>query len=419
MQITYKHVDEITPYTNNPRHNEDAVEIVANSIREFGFKNPIILDDDGEIIAGHTRLLAAKSLGLEEVPCIVASDLTPEQVKAFRLADNKTAEIAGWDFELLEQELAEIDYIDMAEFGFELDEVETIDFDEEEDIPEVPEEPVTQPGDLYRLGEHYLICGDATKAATLKKLIQKETIDLIQTDPPYNAGIVGRTEEELTILNDNMDEQQFIDFIGAAFIHAQEYLKPGGAYYVWHSATKEPSFRAGLGKANLEPRYQLIWVKNTIVMGRGDYHWQHEPCFYGWKEGATHYFTADRTQSTVFREQDPPKLRTMTKEQLIEYAKELEEQLQPTNSTILFYDKPAASREHPTSKPLKMIAQQIINSSRKGERVLDMFAGSGTTLIACERTGRKAYVAELDPAYCDVIVQRWEALTGQSAELLT
>lgn len=417
VKILYKKIDELVPYANNPRHNDGAVDAVAESIKEFGFKVPIIIDEDGEIIAGHTRLKASKKLGMEEVPCIVASDLTPEQVKAFRLADNKVGELATWDFELLESELEAIESFDMVDFGFDESEIkenfEDDNFNLEEELEEAAEkEPITKRGDIYKLGEHFLICGDATNGDDIKKIANPDGVDLVVTDPPYNVDYVGKTKDKLKIKNDSFEDEEFFTFLEKAFENIKHFLKPGGAYYIWKADSKKSVFSEVLKKVGIEEKQNLIWVKNCLVLGRQDYHWKHEPCLYGWKEGAAHYFIDEFTNTTVY--DDAPNLARMSKEELKDYVKTLLSVIED-RTTILREDKPSSSRLHPTMKPVPLIAKQIKNSSRKGEIVLDIFGGSGTTLIACEQTGRKARLVELDPVYCDVIVKRWEEFTGEKA----
>lgn len=417
MNIAYKNVNDLIPYINNPRDNDAAVDAVASSIKNFGFKVPIVVDSDNEIIAGHTRLKAAQKLGLQEVPTIVAEDLTENQVRAFRLADNKVSELAEWDQELLDNELQDIAGIDMAEFGFDLLpdlEVEGVDEDDwDEELDEGPAR--SKPGDIYQLGEHRVMCGDSTDPEDVKKLTDGKLVDLIVTDPPYNVAYVGKTADALTIDNDEMDEGNFELFLTDAFTAMAEVLKPGGAFYIWHAESTAHQFIKGLEAADLTFRQKLIWVKNTMVLGRQDYHWKHEPCFYGWKDGAAHYFTSDRTQVTVI--EDKPNINTMNKDQLVQYAKDLQILLDG-GSTILREDKPAASTFHPTMKPVKLIARNIVNSSKRGEIVLDIFGGSGSTLIASEQLKRTSYTMELDPKYVDVIIDRYEEFTGVEAVLV-
>jgi DNA modification methylase len=384
-KIEYWPLAEIKPYPKNPRINDDAVAYVANSIKEFGFRSPIVVDKAGVIIAGHTRLKAAKKLGLKEAPVIVADDLSDEQVKALRLADNKTAEAAEWDLNLLDQEISEIADIDMSDFGFELDEepsdaAEAVDddFEEPEDI-----EPIAKRGQIYRLGEQTLMCGDSTNENDVKKLIGGEQVDLLITDPPYNVAYEGKTSDRLRIENDSMDSNSFYDFLHAAFTNAANNMMPGAAFYIWYAPSSVVEFCRAAEDAGLLIKEELIWNKNTMVLGRQDYQWKHEPCLYGWKEGASHHWYSDRKQTTV-----------------------------------LDFDKPAASRLHPTMKPIPLFDYQIKNSSKPGDRVLDLFGGSGTTLMACQQNGRKSYTMEYDPHYVDIIIKRWEDFTGEKAELI-
>lgn len=391
MNIIQKAVSELKEYEYNPRNNDGAVQAVADSIEQFGFKVPIIIDSAGIIIAGHTRKKAAERLGLASVPCIVADDLTPEQIKAFRLADNKTGEIAEWDFDLLEKELAELTAfdVDMSLFGFDESLFDSFDidtaleadeeFDVEKEIAEI-DEPITREGDIWVLGNHRLICGDSTKSETIKKLMDGKEADLLLTDPPYNVSYEGGTQDKLTIQNDNMSDTAFYEFLKAAFTTADTVMREGAGFYIWHADSEGLNFRKACNYAGWKVRQCLIWAKNSIVLGRQDYQWKHEPCLYGWKSGAAHYFIDDRTQSTV-----------------------------------LEYNKPLRNGEHPTMKPLSMISRLVHNSSKKGEIVLDTFGGSGTTLVACDELDRVCYMCELDPKYCDVIIKRWETLTGEKA----
>ncbi len=414
MQIEWINTDDLVPYENNPRNNDAAVRAVAESIKQFSFKVPIVIDKDNVIVCGHTRLRAAQLLQLDTVPCIKADDLTPEQVQAFRLADNKTAELAEWDDDLLAVELAQLKDFDMAAFGFEeLDDAP--DIDEIDDDPEAMAEEITEPttqlGDIWQLGAHRLICGDSTDKAVVSKLMDGEKADLLLTDPPYNVGYTGKTADALTIQNDEMSDNDFFDFLVKAFTAARDNLRAGGAFYIWHADLQGLNFRKALTAAGFELRQCLIWVKNTIVLGRQDYQWQHEPCLYGWKDGAAHYFTDSRTESNVF--EDRININKLSKDEMKALLKELLADKQST--TVIHEDKPSASVEHPTMKPLKLLARQIRNSTRQGEKVLDTFGGSGSTLLTCEQLGRVCYTVELDPKYCDVIIKRYEELTGDKA----
>lgn len=422
MQIYDKPIGWLTPYENNPRNNDEAVEPVANSISEFGFKVPIVATSDGEIINGHTRWKAAKKLKLKTVPVIIADDLTEEQVRAFRLADNKVAEIAQWDIELLLDEIENINNVDMALFGFTDSDYTLDDFDDEDGDADVLSEEKNesegeQPssvsyGDIYQLGRHRLMCGDSTSTGDMKELIDGEKIDLYVTDPPYNVAYEGKTEEAMTIKNDSMDDASFRQFLRDAFSVADQHLKPGGAFYIWHADSEGLNFRAAVKETGWLLKQNLVWVKNSIVLGRQDYQWKHEPCLYGWKDGASHYFVDNRSLSTVI-EEDEDNLKEMTKGELISYIKTMQE----NSPTSIFYeDKPVRSDIHPTMKPLKLIARCVLNSSKKGERVLDSFNGGGSTLMVCEKTERIYYGMELDPIYVERTIKRWEEETGLQAE---
>ena len=384
MNIVQKTLDELIPYENNPRDNDDAVDYVAESIKEFGFKVPIIIDKDNVIVAGHTRYKACKKLGINEVPCIIADDLTEEQIKAFRLADNKVAEIATWDFEKLDLELSTLD-MDMELFGFEpYEDTEPQEVVEDDYEVEVPEEPKAKYGDIYQLGKHRLMCGDSTSIDDVSKLMNGDTVDLLITDPPYNVNYEGATKDKLTIMNDKMDNDNFRQFLLDAFTCADSVMKAGAAFYIWHADSEGYNFRGACYDVGWTVRQCLIWNKNSLVLGRQDYHWKHEPCLYGWKDGASHNWYGDRKQTTV-----------------------------------LDFDRPSRNAEHPTMKPIPLFDYQIQNNTKKGDIVLDLFGGSGTTLMACEQSGRTCYINELDPKYVDVIINRWEQFTGEKAVLVS
>jgi DNA modification methylase len=371
MQVVMKKISSLLEYDNNPRHNEEAIEAVANSIREFGFKVPIVISSDNVIIAGHTRLKASVLLGLEEVPCIIADDLNDEQIKAFRLADNKTAELATWDLSKLEEELSHMD-MDMLQFGFEEMEELLPDNASDDDFDitdEIPEEPFSQQGDIYELGPHRLMCGDSTDSQQVAILLDGNEVDMIFTDPPYNVDYEGTAGK---IKNDKMEDDSFYLFLYEAFSNMFEHTKPGGAIYVCHADTEGLNFRNAFKNAGYKLAECLIWVKNALVLGRQDYHWRHEPILYGWKEGAAHYFVDDRTQDTIWE-----------------------------------YNKPKKNEEHPTMKPLELVGKAISNSSRRHESILDLFGGSGSTMIAADQLDRKSFLMELDERFVDVIVKRY------------
>lgn len=387
IKIIEKDVDELIPYENNARINDKAIDIVANSIQEFGFKNPCIIDGNNVLVAGHTRVEACKKLGIKKVPCIVADDLTEEQIKAFRIADNSSAQVAEWDMQKLMTELETIDY-DMSKYGLaeQMEEIEKIidaNKEAEEDDYEMPDDIQIRikAGEVWQLGRHRLMCGDSTKKEDVEKLMGGNLADLVVTDPPYNVSYEGKTEDALTIENDSMSSEEFLNFLNFAFANLHDNLKEGGVFYIWFASREHINFETALNMNNLKVRQELVWVKNTLILGRQDYQWKTEPCLYGWKEGASHYWGNDRKQTNV-----------------------------------LEFNKPARNGVHPTMKPVDLIAYQIKNSSKKDELVLDLFAGSGTTLIACEELGRKANVMEYDEKYATAIIERWEKLTGKKAE---
>lgn len=428
LKIVYKSVEDLIPYADNPRKNDKAVDLVAESIQQVGFKNPIITDGDGVIIAGHTRLKAARKLGMKMVPVIVADDLTPEQAKMYRLADNKTGEAAEWDTEKLDKELEELYQagIDMSAFGFEPLRVEVADVVDDDFEPEVPEEPRCKRGQLWAMGRHRLMVGDSTSPEDLKVLLENAggSVDLVVTDPPYNVDYDSkekallrfrpnaRVEEDKQtgIENDATDAGAFIEFLTKAFELIKQALKPGGAFYIWLAATKTSEFLQAAAAAGLNIHQHLVWVKNHFVLGFSDYKWQHEPCLYGWTEGAAHYFNRSSFPSTVNQKELP----NMKKEELVEII----QKLLNDQTDVIRQDKPVKSDLHPTMKPVELFAGLIANSSQKGESVLDLFGGSGTTVIAAEQLGRTAYVMELEPKYASVILDRYEQFTGQKPELL-
>jgi DNA modification methylase len=376
IQIIYKKVGELRPYKNNPRKNDAAVEYVAKSIQQFGFKNPIILGKNDEIVCGHTRLKAALQLGLTEVPCIYASDLTDEQIRAYRLADNKTAERATWDDALLAVELDELNF-DMTAFGFDpirLDPKEDENFDIDKALEE---ESFVQMGDVWTLGRHRLVCGDSTKAEDFAQLMNGKRSNLCLTDPPYNASYQGGTG--MTIMNDKMSSEAFYSFLLAAFTNIYNSLVDGGAFYAFHSDAEKVNFYNATVNAGFHYSTTCIWAKNSLVIGRMDYQMQHEPVIYGFKDTAKHKWYSDRKQTTIWE-----------------------------------FDRPTRSKLHPTTKPIPLICYPIQNSSAPNEIVLDAFGGSGSTLIACEQTDRICFTMELDPRYASVIVKRYAEMAGNN-----
>ena len=391
MQIKLAEISNIKPYENNPRKlSEQAIEKVAMSLKEYGFRQPIVVDKDMVIVAGHTRFRASKKLGLKQVPISVIDNLSEEQINAYRIADNRTAEESEWDNELLKMEIKELEAKDfkLDLLGFNDEQLNNILFEEkqgltdEDEVPEAPEEPISKLGDIWKLGNHRVVCGDSTKVKTYEKLCGETKVDLYLTDPPYNVSYEGKTKDKLTIQNDKQTDDEFIQFLSQAFVSADSVLKMGGAFYIWHSDSEGLNFRLACIEAKWKLRQTLIWSKNSMVMGRQDYHWQHEPCLYGWKEGSSHSWYSDRKQTTIIK-----------------------------------YDRPTKSKLHPTMKPVGLIEYLVKNSSKQEDIILDSFLGSGSTLIACEKQSRVCYGVELDPIYCDVIVKRWENFTGKKAEI--
>ena len=425
MHIEYLAPEALTPYAKNAKeHTDKQVEQIANSIRELGFRQPLVVDRDGVVIIGHGRLLAAKRMGLERVPCVRADDLNEAQARALRLADNKLNESA-WIEPLRDEELAALaEEIDMSQFGFDdvLEEMaEAVDVVEDEP-PELPEEPRARLGDVYRLGEHRLMCGDSTDAEAVQALMDGEVADLMVTDPPYNINLTGGGIDDEKrrvchgIQNDAFDKMEdYEKFLTKAIVAGNTALRNGAAFYVWYASKCHTANESAIQRAGLEAHQQLIWVKTQAILGRNDYHWQHECCLYGWKSGAAHYFTDSRAESTVI-EDEGVKLSTLKKGELIELCEKLLGQHKA--GTVLRADKPTAAEMHPTVKPQALLAPLIRNSSKPGWKVLDLFGGSGSTLIACEQLGRRCFMMELDPRYVDVIVDRWEKFTGRKAEKL-
>ena len=450
MKINLIGIDLIKPYDKNPRKNDAAVEKVAASLKEFGFQQPIVVDKDGIIIAGHTRFKAAKFLGLSKVPVLYATGLSVAQVKAYRLADNKTSEFAEWDGELLDLELLDLKefQFDMAQFGFDsgksVGEVVEDDFDLEGELENIVE-PAAKKGEIWKLGRHRLLCGDSTSILDVDKLMAGEMADLLLTDPPYNVDYEAKEKSlqnfrsnkrvdrngNTKIDNDKIGDIKFRQFLLEAFTNAKCALKPGAAFYIWHADTQGNNFRNACIDAGLQVRQCIIWVKNNIVIGRQDHQWRHEPCLYGWNEGAVHKWYGGRKQQTVIQDRegvtitkldaDTTQIMLNTGLQRIVFNVKDYEMLDFTDgvgTSVWNVDKPLKSSEHGTMKPIKLCERSIKNSTLEGDLVLDLFGGSGSTLMACEQMGRTCYMMELNPTYIDVIVKRWEEFTKQKAELI-
>lgn len=394
MEIVYKTLGELTPYENNPRNNDNAVEYVKNSIERFGFKVPMVIDKNNVIVAGHTRYKAALELDMAKVPCVVADDLTDDEIRAFRLADNKVAEFAEWDFELRDEELEMIS-MDMEQFGFDMSEISIDDREAEEDDYDFEKEvePRTKRGDVFQLGDHRLMCGDSSSEEDVNILTIGGGVygDMVFTDPPYGVSIgdknkmldsfqkAGRVTKN--IANDTLPADKLYDLLKKCFTLLREHCKDDASYYVTSPQGGEIGLMMMMMRdSGLEVRHNLIWKKNaaTFSMGRLDYDYQHEPIFYTWTK--SHHFYGEGYKTTIWE-----------------------------------FDKPRKCDLHPTMKPIPLIVEAIKNSTKQGDVVIDIFGGSGSTLIACEETGRKCLMMELDPHYCDVIIDRWEAYTGEKA----
>ncbi|MFG0327796.1 MAG: DNA modification methylase [Phycisphaerales bacterium JB037] len=433
MKIELRPLADITPYENNPRINDGAVDAVAASLREFGFRQPIVVDTEGVIVCGHTRYKAALKLGLEKAPVHVAKDLSPAQIKAYRIADNKSGELAEWNFDLLPIELGELQAMefDLASLGFDEKELTKLlnagrnaGLTDPDEVPSPPDEATTRPGDLWILGKHRLLCGDSSIATDLDRLLDGEVIHLVNTDPPYNVKVEPRSNNAIAVGNSSFSKQQgkaqthhqkldlarhpekakptgskmrakdrplandfvtddaFDALLLAWFGNAARVLKPGGSFYIWGGYANLGNYPGPLDACGLYFSQGIVWDKQHPVLTRKDFMGAFEICFYGWKEGAGHNFYG------------------------------------PNNATDLWHVKKVnpQSMVHLTEKPVELAARAIQYSSKPGENVLDLFGGSGSTMIACEQQGRRGFLMELDPLYCDVIVQRWEAFTGKKAE---
>lgn len=376
--------EKLVPYVNNARtHSAEQIMKLRSSLREFGFINPIIIDKDYNIIAGHGRLMAAKDEGIREVPCVFVDYLTEAQKKAYILADNRMALDAGWDEELLKVEIEALqaEDFDLGLTGFDEKELASF-FDADNDVheddfdvdAELEKPPATKTGDVWLLGRHRLVCGDSTKEETYTTLMKGEQANLVVTDPPYNVNYQGTAGK---IKNDNLQNDQFYTFLLSAFTCMEKAMAKDASIYVFHADTEGLNFRKAFDAAGFYLSGTCIWKKQSLVLGRSPYQWQHEPCLYGWKKNGKHQWYSDRKQTTIWE-----------------------------------FDKPQKNGDHPTMKPVPLIAYPIKNSSMTNCIVLDPFGGSGSTLIACEQTGRICRTIELDEKYCDVIVKRYIEQVG-------
>ncbi len=388
-QMQLVEISKLIPYINNARtHSKEQITKLRSSLREFGFINPVIIDNEYNVIAGHGRIEAAKQENITEVPCVFVEYLTPAQKRAYIIADNRMAMDAGWDEELLKIEIEALqsEAFDIDLTGFEEQEIADL-FDTEEEVQEddfdisgeLSKPIITKKGDLWLLGNHRLICGDSTKEETYPILMNGKKANLVVTDPPYNVNYEANAGK---IKNDNMDSNQFYQFLLSAFLNMKEAMENDASIYVFHADTEGLNFRKAFADAGFYLSQTCIWKKQSLVFGRSPYQWQHEPCLFGWKKNGKHQWYSDRKQTTIWE-----------------------------------FDKPNKSDDHPTMKPVPLIAYTIKNSSMSNCIVLDPFGGSGSTLIACEQTNRICYSIELDEKYCDVIVKRYIEQIGSSQKV--
>ena len=388
-------IDDLKSDHKNARRRTDrSSSLIAESLKRYGAARSIVIDEDGRILAGNGTVEGAKKAGIgklriietegDELIAVRRSGLTEDQKVGLALADNRSSDLSEWDNDMLRKLSEEHDLKPWFEDDELLAEVlDTVDGNTDpDDVPEPPADPITKLGDLWILGNHSLLCGDSTDTIALGRLMAGLNADLWLTDPPYNVNYEGKTSDALKIQNDSMKDGEFRQFLHDIYVAANCYLRAGAVFYIWHADSEGYNFRGAANDVGWKVRQCLIWLKSCLVMGRQDYQWKHEPCLYGWTEGAAHYWSSDRKQTT-----------------------------------ILEFDKPRRNKEHPTMKPVDLFEYQMANSTKQGDIVLDSFGGSGTTLIAAERIHRKARLMELDPAYCDVIVKRWEDFTGKIAIL--
>ncbi|MBO4520307.1 MAG: DNA modification methylase [Alphaproteobacteria bacterium] len=429
-------IETVIPYQSNPRDNSAAVEKVAESLLECGWCNSIAVESlkNPVIAAGHTRLQAALKIGLKRVPVQPLDHLPPEKIRLYRILDNRTSEFSTWKADLLKQEIDALTAanFDMVKFGFSDADLNAIlaDQDPISSGKTDPEKiPVllgggdrSQPGKIYQLGRHILICGDATNAATVAKVTGGNPVDLWITDPPYNVDYSGKNEmlnrsrkgnsNQTPIENDAMTDAAFQDFLNKSFAAATAAMKPGAVFYIFHADLNGIFFREAVRNCGLHLKQVLQWIKNNIVIGRNDYQWIHEPCLYGWRDGGPHFFSGDRKQRTVieldkapFRKREDGRFEFRIGAKIFTIAPDAVVEEEAT--TGLEFPKPQTSAEHPTMKPVALFIYLIRNSTRRGETILDTFAGSGTAILAAEQTDRRAVCVELEPRYCDVIRKRW------------
>lgn len=435
-QIEHLPTDALVPYARNSRtHSPEQVAQIAASIREFGFTNPVLIDANNTLIAGHGRVMAAQSIGVATVPAIRLAHLTDAQRRAYVIADNKLAENAGWDMATLAREVEDLtaEGFDIDLLGFGDDELTAllgdakkdpdigVDGSNIDDAPDLRPTPTTKTGDLWLLGQHRVVCGDSTSATNIKKLMAGGGADMCWTDPPYNVAYETKAGK---IDNDDLTDKEFKAFLFEAFQRAFDVLKPGASIYVAHAHAEGKNFQSAFVEAGFKLSSCLVWRKNSLVLGRSDYQWQHEAIHYGWKPGAAHRWFGGRKQTTIVElptHDSPFQLRPDGKFEIqlgnsvmvVDGCATVEDLL----TSVILEPKPSRSEGHPTMKPVALVERMLRNSAKRADVVLDLFGGSGSTLMAADRLGMCARLSELDPKYCDVIVRRWQAFTGKSATL--
>lgn len=427
-KVERRAVADLVPYVRNARtHSDEQVGQIAASIKEWGWTVPVLVDEDGGIIAGHGRILAAQRLGIEDVPCMVAQGWTEAQRKAYVIADNKLALNAGWDDGMLGDELQSLQ-----ELGFEIgltgfsdaefdalvqDEIEPDGLTDDDAVPATGPEPISGHGMVWQLGDHRVMCGDSLDLDSVQALCAGQ-VDAVWTDPPYNVNYESKAGK---IKNDHMKDEAFRKFLRDAFVSAYAVMRPGAPIYVAHADTEGFNFRGAFCEAGFKMSGCLVWVKSSLVLGRSDYQWRHEPILYGWKEGAAHSWYGGRAKTTVADADDVPFTVQPDGSVLVESGGDLFRitgealEVEALKGSVVRCEKPKRSAEHPTMKPVALVLGQMKNSTKRGDVVLDLFGGSGTTLIACHKSGRHARLMEFDPKYCDVIVRRWQEFTGREA----
>lgn len=411
-QLMTVNAAEIRPYENNPRINDDAVDAVKESIRQCEYIAPIVVDEDMVILAGHTRYKALLEMGRKKIEVLQVMGLTATQKKKYRLLDNKTNEFADWDYDLLDEELADLDFGDF-DFGFD-DTVEELEPAEvvEVAVPELPDEPKSKPGDIWQLGKHRLICGDSTDFGAVERLMDGKGAHLVVTDPPYNMNYQGTAgSRKKKIANDNLSEEEFEQFLYDAYMNFASHMADGASIYVFYKEMGAGVFMQQMRAAGLTYKQELIWVKDHLNLSGAKYQNIYEPCLYGIKGDQPIRWNGARKQRSVIESID-----FMDEKELRAAIKEL--QAETNDIDIIREAKTKHNDLHPTMKPIRLLSKLIQNSSNKGDIVLDLFGGSGSTLMACEQLERRCYMCELDPKYVDVIIERWETFTGGEAVLL-